>query len=100
MSNSQQRHTFLGWQIFQVNHDGEVVAWFRGRYVVAIFALKDLLGAVLNQVGKASYLDGQLDLGLGFRRRDVECYAVKVGDGLVNRGWRSTISKSVSRSLW
>lgn len=80
--------TLFGGQVVEVDHDGEVVAWLRGRDVLAILAVQDLLGTILHKVLPAPYLEGHKDLGLGFGGGDVEDDAVEIGDGLVDRDGR------------
>jgi len=84
--------TLLGGQLLQVNQDREVIARLDRRNVIAVFPLKDLLRAILDQILKAPYLNREQDLGLAFRSRDVKGDTVEVGDGLVNGRGRGTSS--------
>lgn len=57
---------------------------------MAILAVEDLFGTVLDKVPPAFYLDGHLDLCLGLGGRYMEDDAVEVGYSLVNvDGWSS-----------
>jgi hypothetical protein len=62
---------------------------------LTILPLKNLLSAVLNQIRKASYLNGKEDFGLCFGSRNMESYAIEVGDGLVNGSRRGSRILSV-----
>ena len=57
--------TFFGWQIVQVDQDGEVIARLRGHHVRPVFPVEDLLGTISHQVAIAPNLDRYHDLGLG-----------------------------------
>ncbi len=58
--------------------------------VGAVLAPEHLLGAVLDKVLVASYLDGDEDFGLGLGGRDVKYDAVEVRDSLVDGRGRCT----------
>ena len=53
---------------------------------MTIFALEDLLSAILDKLLEASDLDGHQDLGFRLWSGDMEGDTVKVGNGLVNGG--------------
>lgn len=81
--------TFLGWQVFQVNQHGKVVACL-GRYDVrSILPLEHLLGAVLHQLLEAADLNGEEDLCLRLWSGDVVKDAIEIGNGLVDVDGRS-----------
>lgn len=62
----------------------EIVALLGSNNVGAIFALQDLLGAVLDQLVVTFYAGGDEDACLGLGSADVEGDIVKVGDDLVD----------------
>jgi hypothetical protein len=59
--------TFICGEVLQIDHHGEVVARLGSHDIFAVLAVQHLLGAVLDKVLIASYLDRKLDLRLGFR---------------------------------
>lgn len=83
-----RRLAFLGGEVLQVNHDGEVEARLGCNDVVPVLPLQHLLGAVLDQVLPASYVDREHDLALRLGCRYVEEHAVEVRDRLVDRRGR------------
>ena len=74
----------LGGEVLEVDFYGKVVALLGRDNVGAVFTLEDVLGAILDQLLEAFDVDGDEDLCLGGRSRDVEGDAIKVGDDLVN----------------
>ena len=80
----------FGGEVLKIDQNREVITSLGSDNEIAIFAVEDLLSAVANEILKASDLEGDEDLGLGFGSGDVEDDAVKVGDGLVDIDGRSS----------
>lgn len=83
--------TLIFGEILQVYEHREVVARLRCHNIRAILALEDSLGAVLDKLREALDLEGNEDLGLAFGSRDMEGYAIEVGDDLVDVGGSSSV---------
>jgi len=88
---SEFERTLLSWQILQVDQDREVVGVLWRDDILAVLALQDVFGTILNEFLVAPDLDGDEDLGLGLGRGDVEGDTVKVGHGLIDMRWGGSI---------
>lgn len=80
--------TRFAWKVFQIHHNREIITGLGRDNILSIFTVQDILGAVLDQILVASYLERDKYLRLGLWSGNVEDNTVKVGDGLIDRDGR------------